>query len=58
MKLLYKIMIAAGVLMLLSAAGNDDLYGPAYPLHEMVLTLMSGLAMIVGGFAIRAKKGE
>ena len=45
-----KAMVILGVLAILGAAGNDDLYGGAYPLSEMALTLLIGLALMAGGY--------
>ena len=52
MKHLYKLMVIAGALLLFSAAGNDDLYGLAYPIRSMIITCLLGLGLILGGYLI------
>ena len=47
--MLYKISMAAGIILVLSAASNDDLYGCAYPLTKLLLTGGAGLVLILIG---------
>lgn len=55
MKLVYKIMILAGLINIVSAASNDDMLGSAYPTLTLVLTAFSGLALLVGGMLVRER---
>lgn len=55
MRIIYRIMIVIGVLMLVSAAGKDELYGTAYPLNELVSALSIGFALIAAGLLIRER---
>lgn len=55
MRIIYKAMIVIGALMIVSAAGKDELYGTAYPLHELVSALSIGFALIAAGLLIRER---
>lgn len=58
MKLLYRLMIVAGLILIIGAAGSDEAYGMAYPLHELIVTAGAGLALLIGGMMLRERKGE
>ena len=52
MKLISKILIVIGVLFVLNAAGNDDLYGTDYSLSSLFLSVLAGAGLIAGGALI------
>ncbi len=58
MKKLGNGLIALGIVCLMSAAGNDDYYTAMhmiYPLKELILWIMGGLAFMGIGSAIKVK---
>ena len=52
MKKFSKILIVIGVILMFSAAGNDDMTASHYPLYKLLLLLGMGVVCICNGILI------
>lgn len=48
-KMFSAIFIIAGVILLLTAASKDDMYGMAYSIPEMFMTAGAGIVLVTTG---------
>lgn len=48
-KIISAVLIVVGVLLLLTAASKDDMYGMAYSIPEMILTAGAGIVLVTTG---------
>lgn len=55
-KIISAVLIVVGVLLLLTAASKDDMYGMAYSISEMMLTAGAGIVLVATG-VIALQKG-
>ena len=52
MKKFSKILIVIGIILMFSAAGNDDMTASHYPLYKLLSMLVIGLICICNGILI------
>ncbi len=45
-KIIFSTMIITGLICIMSAIGNDDLYGLSYPIYKIILWNVAGLLLI------------
>lgn len=57
-KIFSAILIIAGVLLLLTAASKDDMYGMAYSISEMFKTAGAGIVLLSAGVMVLMKGAD
>ena len=55
MKYISTLMVIVGIILCLSAPGNDEVTGGAYPMGRIITLVIVGGLLILGGVLIKKK---